>query len=269
MRVATPNPETQRAINPPVGAYGPVSADLLGFTGQMQALVAFESRTGAVEVRTFVLPSGPARTVAVISSAEAGDRAAAIERLTRDRAAARPEDRSADVSPQIALEVSPALGDRREARIVARDGTRQIDLKTIAMTSEAAQLGPIWVAPDGRHLIVAIDRGARRSLEVIDERRAKAALLNVAALDAFGSNDHALAEALWQNALSIDASFGDAIYNLACLHAVRGDVALAIRELQLALSIDPRRYRRLARSDPDLAAVRRDPEIARRLGIKR
>jgi Tfp pilus assembly protein PilF len=115
--------------------------------------------------------------------------------------------------------------------------------------------------------VVAIDRGASRSLERVEVHRTRAGLANLRALAHFRAGDAAGAEAAWAEAVREDGTFGDAAYNLACLHALGGDLDLAGRELRIALSIDPQRYRWLARGDPDLAALRRDPEIRAELGL--
>jgi tetratricopeptide (TPR) repeat protein len=59
--------------------------------------------------------------------------------------------------------------------------------------------------------------------------------------------------------------FGQAHYNVGCMHALLGNHQQAVASVTKALTLNPE-YRKLARRDPDLESVRDDPELARMLG---
>jgi len=59
--------------------------------------------------------------------------------------------------------------------------------------------------------------------------------------------------------------FGQAHYNVGCMHALLGNRQQAVAAVTKALSLNPE-YRKIARRDPDLESVRDDPEIVRVLG---
>lgn len=219
-------------------------------------------------MRAIVLPRGPARTVATLEPQSQNTLQRALHEAARGERARIPAPRAATEVPAIEIAVTPPLGDRGVATLVARDGPHVVPIAGLAMSVDPPVLGPVWPAPDGRHVVVAIDLPGFRSLEVVDLRRTRAALETQAGLEAFVAGDRHGAARRWQRAVEIDPRFGDAIYNLACLHATGGELALAKQELELALAIDPRRYRRLARTDPDLALLRRDPEIRRWIGAR-
>jgi tetratricopeptide (TPR) repeat protein len=230
----------------------------------MQAVVAARSRTGAVEVRALSLPSGPA---IVRASLEASEADGSMEWLARRIGVDRPPVRPLDADPRLEIELIRPMGSRASGELVAKGLGQRIVIRGIAVAVELPHLGRAWESPDGDHLVVEVLTESTKSLELVDLRSTRAALVNAAALEAFSSGDHAKAELLWQEAIEEDGRFGDAIYNLACLHTLAGDLARAARELELALSIDPRRYRRLARTDPDLRALRTDPEVRAKIGL--
>ena len=116
-------------------------------------------------------------------------------------------------------------------------------------------------------LEVRYERGAT-SLEVVDLARARSLAINARALEHYFRGDGVAAAHLWEQAMVADASYGDPIYNLACLHARTGDLARAADELALALALDPLHYARLARSDPDLEDLREDEEVRRWIGLR-
>lgn len=56
--------------------------------------------------------------------------------------------------------------------------------------------------------------------------------------------------------------FGQAHYNVGCMQALLGNEKQAVASVTKAIVLDPK-YRNVARRDPDLSNVRRDPELAR------
>jgi Tetratricopeptide repeat len=70
-----------------------------------------------------------------------------------------------------------------------------------------------------------------------------------------------LAEALrwYKRALAVDPDFGDAYYNMACVYALQGRRALALRYLQIA-AVNGYASAEGIDADPDLAALRATPE---------
>lgn len=125
----------------------------------------------------------------------------------------------------------------------------------------ALAIGGLQVSPDARWAVVSLRIGGRPGLHVIDVRRAHAALLVRAGLDAHFAGDAPTARARLEAAIEADPRSGDAMYDLACLDALAGADDVALERLRVALSIDPVRYRRLAREDPDLARIVSRPEI--------
>ena len=55
--------------------------------------------------------------------------------------------------------------------------------------------------------------------------------------------------------------FGQAHYNVGCMHALIGNHKQAVESVTKAIALDPK-YRKVARKDPDLATVRDDPQLA-------
>jgi Flp pilus assembly protein TadD len=86
----------------------------------------------------------------------------------------------------------------------------------------------------------------------------------------YGRQQHAEAEGWYRRALAVDPDFGDAYYNLACLHAVAGRKDAAFRLLELAVKNGYTTDASLDR-DPDLAGLRDDPRFAkiRKRGARR
>ncbi len=119
----------------------------------------------------------------------------------------------------------------------------------------------LHVSPDARWAVVSLRIGGRPGLHVIDVRATHAALLVRAGLAAYHDGDWARARATLERAIDADPTRGDAMYDLACLDALAGAGDAAVARLRTALAINPVRYRRLAREDPDLAAIVGRPEI--------
>ena len=77
------------------------------------------------------------------------------------------------------------------------------------------------------------------------------------------------AAALWERAIETDGRFGDAVYNLACAHALAGRLDQATDTLRVAIGIDPIRYVRLARRDKDLEPLKKRDDVRALLGVVR
>jgi hypothetical protein len=212
------------------------------------------------------LPHGSRRTIAVFEREIELDRFGAREGWRRPDSIARDEMIERELAAwrvddlRVSVELEPALGDRRSARVLAGDRLRTILVATIPVVAAPA-IGALSPAPDGRHAVLSIIHRGVESAYVVDVLRARAMLLNAEALDAHESGEEAVAAALLEQAVAVDPRFGDAIYNLACVHALLGDSTRAVEELRIALALDPVRYRRLARVDPDLLRIRAHPEI--------
>jgi tetratricopeptide (TPR) repeat protein len=71
---------------------------------------------------------------------------------------------------------------------------------------------------------------------------------------------NALPDALawYKKALEADPDFGDAYYNMACVYALQGEMALALRYLQIA-ALNGYQGAEGLDADPDLAALRDEP----------
>jgi tetratricopeptide (TPR) repeat protein len=72
-------------------------------------------------------------------------------------------------------------------------------------------------------------------------------------------NDLKEALAWYKKALVVDPDFGDAYYNMACVYAVQGKVALALRYLKIA-SLNGYATADGIAQDPDLTSLRQSPE---------
>ncbi|HEY6105885.1 MAG TPA: tetratricopeptide repeat protein, partial [Anaeromyxobacteraceae bacterium] len=72
-------------------------------------------------------------------------------------------------------------------------------------------------------------------------------------------NDLGEALAWYKRALAVDPDFGDAYYNMACVYAVEGKVALALRYLKIAYMNGYATADGIAQ-DPDLASLRESPD---------
>lgn len=160
-----------------------------------------------------------------------------------------------------------ALGDRRFVTLKAHRGERAIPIWRMPALSHV-EVGPLYLVPNTPTLLVAYAQSDRRGFDSIDLSLVRAALLNLEALAQYRQGERARAERLLEEAVEIAPNAGDAIYNLACLHARMDQLDRAKAELQIALGIDRVRYRLLAVDDPDLDPLREDPEVRRWLGQK-
>jgi tetratricopeptide (TPR) repeat protein len=171
----------------------------------------------------------------------------------------------AEQRSRLSLRSLPALGGRPVQTLVATLGIGERGCAGLGPTIEAgaAPLPPVRVArlrgpfaagyPIPSFSSSRVTAASRR----LDAAELDAGMTNRAALAAYGLGCKTLARALWEEALSIDGRYGDAAYNLACISALAGDLIGAQAWLDLALRIDPQRYQRLMKFDPDLEALRR------------
>lgn len=209
-------------------------------------LARTRTASGALQIREWVPPAGPLR---VLPSAD------------RETLMLLP----AEQRSRLSLRSLPALGGRPVQTLVATLGIGERGCAGLGPTIEAelAPLPPVRVArlrgpfAAGRYLILELELEGHRSIEALDAAELDAGMMNRAALAAYGLGCKTLARALWEEALSIDGRYGDAAYNLACISALAGDLIGAQAWLDLALRIDPQRYQRLMKFDPDLEALRR------------
>ncbi len=161
------------------------------------------------------------------------------------------------------------LGAAPVAAVVLRHLGRVIPLAALAPGPvRDLELVEVRAAGDGRHAVATVTRSGVMSLHVLDLARARAVAHNANALEAWRQGHRGRAAAAWEAAWAADPSFGDAPYNLACIHTLAGDFDRAEAELALALAIDPRRFVSLARTDRDLAALRQLPEVRRQLRLR-
>jgi hypothetical protein len=198
--------------------------------------------------RLGISPPKEARHIDVGRAAASGDRRA-IARFALD-------GRAFDV----AIEVDRTLGDRRALHVVAAKQEERIEL-AIMRASSAIDVGPLYIAPGDRYGVLALSDRGRRGLEVVDFDAAESALLGLEGLLLLQSEARTEASERLREAVRIDPKNGDAHYNLACANALLGDEAGAWVELKIALSLDPLRYTRIARIDPDLEGLRTASEV--------
>jgi hypothetical protein len=104
----------------------------------------------------------------------------------------------------------------------------------------------------------AFERARERFLEAIDADPRVPEAYNGVGVTYRMRNDLAEALAWYKQALAIDPDFGDAWYNLACVHALRGEPALALRYLQIA-AVNGYATAEGIEGDPDLEGLRGEP----------
>lgn len=234
--------------------------ELLGFR---QDGVAWRRRTPEADTAELVrLPQGPTLATRAL------DGPVGLAQLRLDWALVPPPPPSLAPIDGLALSIGRAAGfvRRGTAALVATDPSdgESVSLTALAVgTDGAPELVGHWPAPDGRHALVATRRLGATSLHVVDLAAAHARLELRRGLARWTAGDRHGATLAWERALARDPATADALYDLACAHAVGGDLERAADELRLVVSIDPVRYRRLARSDPDLEALLEDPELRR------
>ena len=179
---------------------------------------------------------------------------------------------------------------------------RTVDTERVALPecadASAPQLSGVWALPgDGRDLVVRVDFGGcgepRPVWRVLHGRGAAvapppappapvpapaisapasakhASLLNTRAMRKFHAKDWAAAAADFRAAIAAFPDHVKAHYNLACLASLTKDRATALAELRWLAARDlPEADAKIekARTDPDLAFVRDDPEVRAILG---
>jgi hypothetical protein len=235
---------------------------------QSRALIGFDAEGAMIlhagaDIRAFDLPHGPERTLISIDGPVSD---ALMRSLIREQGWRGAKTWQPDVELTLVSRVDPGLGDRRSMRIYGEADGNSILLQRIPIIG-ATRVERIVRSPDDRFAIVVVRSNEGERFVVIDVRRAKATLLDQRAIEAYAAGDPSRAASLLERAVEVDPSAGNAIYNLACMHALLGDVHRAADELRIALSIDAGRYRLLAKNDPDLAAVRELPAIKAILGV--
>jgi tetratricopeptide (TPR) repeat protein len=104
----------------------------------------------------------------------------------------------------------------------------------------------------------AFERARERFLEAIDADARVPEAYNGVGVTFRMRNDLAEALAWYKKALAIDPDFGDAWYNMACVYALQGKHALALRYLQIA-ALNGYATAAGIDGDPDLDALRTDP----------
>jgi TPR repeat protein len=104
----------------------------------------------------------------------------------------------------------------------------------------------------------AFERARERFLEAIEADARVPEAYNGVGVTFRMRNDLAEALAWYKKALAIDPDFGDAWYNMACVYALQGEQALALRYLQIA-ALNGYATAAGIDGDPDLDALRADP----------
>jgi hypothetical protein len=69
----------------------------------------------------------------------------------------------------------------------------------------------------------------------------------------------------FEQLVELAPEFAKGYYNVGCMHALLGNHKQAVAFVTKAIALEPT-YRKVARRDPDLEAVREDPELVRLLG---
>lgn len=230
--------------------------ELLGFTsdGGWAALEAHTDGHGQLRLHH---PDGTSSVGAV------GPEAELLAKAARSGLTKTPPRRPGQRLPEgWVVEVTPGGGLGRPSRTtveVVRDGDRVV---LAELPSEGAiEAGELWLAPDHRSAILELRYDGRPNLLALDLTVARAKLLVVGALRL--ARDGAIEEASARLELAVEAApgLGEPYYDLACLHALLGDLDRAAAELRLALAIDAGRFGRLAKKDPDLDGLRAEPEL--------
>lgn len=230
--------------------------ELMGFTSD-GGWAALETHADGLAQLKLHRPNGTTTVLATGSEAELLAKSARSG-LTRSA----PRQPGQRLPEGLVVEVSRVGGVGRPARTlveVERDGDRVL---LAELPSEGAiEAGELWLAPDQRSAILELRYDGRPNLLALDLNVAKAKLLVVGALRL--ARDGAIEEAAARLELAVESApgLGEPYYDLACLHALLGDLDRAAAELRLALSIDAGRYGRLAKKDPDLDGLRAEPEL--------
>jgi len=62
-------------------------------------------------------------------------------------------------------------------------------------------------------------------------------------------------------ALEIKPDYDNAFYNKACYLALQNQIYLALENLQQAITLNPDKYREMAKTDSELDNIRQDPRF--------
>jgi hypothetical protein len=175
-------------------------------------------------------------------------------------------DAVALVQPPVAARTGPrgetlaVGGPNREVQVV---GAGKIETRGIFAVPPGGAVEASYWRPGGYG--VAYVTGGRRELRVMHWRSpAEAAEANRKGVQTLRRKDLAGAVAQFDRALAADPFHVLAHYNRACARALGGDAAGAVADLRwLEDSADPAARLALAKggADPDLAALRRDPDV--------
>ena len=153
-------------------------ADLIGFYPNSY-LVMDRHEDGRRGLRAIDLPSGPQRPVATRPAGTIADAQQWARTEARDRGWIGGEAlASTEIDGlRLSLRVRRPVGGRGDAAITATDGVATASILQLATgPHRRVKLGPIWRAPGGSHLVVAVDQGQRRSLHVVHLGRIRAQL---------------------------------------------------------------------------------------------
>jgi len=102
-------------------------------------------------------------------------------------------------------------------------------------------------------------------VEVLNLTRARAEEPFFMGLSAHHQRQFDLSATWFRQAVSLDPSFAEAHFNLACALSQSGQEQEALRSLKRAIELDGLRLRALAAEDPDLDPLRRDPAFLKLL----
>ncbi|MEO0813778.1 MAG: hypothetical protein AAFY60_13005, partial [Myxococcota bacterium] len=150
-----------------------------------------------------------------------------------------------------------------ERLLVEADG-REVVLKGLGAQRPPSRLR--WLVSAQRNRIaleLVYDEGPvdTRSSWLLALNRIEAEQISDEAFELFRAGDVREASKRWRDALKRYGNHGTSRYNLACAEARMGDEREALRHLRLAISLDPYRYKALAKIDSDLDGLRRNPEF--------
>lgn len=129
----------------------------------------------------------------------------------------------------------------------------------------AISLAPRWSRPYNDLAIVYRRTGKLTEAKELAEMAKALEPNSVDVLNNYGNllvrlDDFEGARRQYEEAAALDPSHAWPQYNLACLHAIQGDRALALKHLEEALRLHPE-FLEDALTDKDLTSIREDPEF--------